>query len=98
MTQLHQILVKPVETEKSNAGHKAGKYAFRVRSDATKGEIKRAVEKYYGVKVKSVRTMTNRPKTRSVGRGRTITKRTSFKKAIITTVGAKAIEVSKVKV
>ncbi|MFH1375158.1 MAG: 50S ribosomal protein L23 [Patescibacteria group bacterium] len=98
MTRLHQILVKPVETEKSNAGQKAGKYAFRVRQDATKGEIKRAVEKYYGVKVKSVRTMTNQPKTRSVGRGRVITKRSSFKKAVVTTVGAKPIEVSRVKV
>jgi len=98
MNKLHIILEKPVETEKAHGVQKNGKFTFIVRRDATKTEIKQAIEKYYGVKVKSVRTSTVQPKTRAVGRGRTLEKRSISKKAIITTVGAKSIEANKVKI
>lgn len=98
MSQLHTVLVAPIETEKAHAGQKDGKFQFRVSRTATKKSVKQAIEKYYGVPVKSVRMLTTLPKTRSVGRGRVITKRARSKKAIITTVGAKPIDVSKVKV
>jgi len=97
MTRLHQILVRPLDTEKSFDGQKTGKSSFVVKKDATKNEIADAVEKYYGVKVKSVRTAKIQPKTRKAGR-REIEKRSAAKKAIITIVGAKKIDVNKIKV
>lgn len=98
MNRLAQIIVKPLDTEKAFGGQKDGKFTFHVKSDASKIEIKDAVEKYYGVKVKSVATTKVRAKTRKVGRGRTIQKRSPAKKAIVTTVGAKAIDINKIKV
>jgi large subunit ribosomal protein L23 len=96
MTRLHQILVKPLDTEKSFSGQKAGKFSFVVKSDATKNEIADAVEKYYGVKVKSVCTSKVQPKMRKAGR-REVQKRNPAKKAIVTTIGAKTIDVNKIK-
>jgi len=97
MTRLHEILVKPLDTEKSFSGQKSGKFSFVVKNDATKNEIADAVEKYYGVKVKTVRTVKIQPKTRKAGR-REIQKRSSEKKAVVTTVSAKAIDVNKIKI
>ena len=96
MTRLHQIIVKPLDTEKSFGGQKVGKYSFVVKPDASKTEIADAVEKYYGVKVKSVRTTKIQPKTRRAGR-REIQKRGITKKAIVMTVGAKPIDSNKIK-
>jgi len=60
-----EIIIKPLITEKSN--HQAGTrnaYAFKVHPDATKGQIKDAVEKLYEVKVSKVRTLTRKGKPR----------------------------------
>ena len=97
MSRLHQILVKPLDTEKAFAGQKIGKFSFIVKNDASKNEIADAVEKYYGVKVKTVRTTKIQAKTRKAGR-RDVQKRSPAKKAIVTTVGAKVIDVNKIKV
>jgi len=51
------IILKPVITEKSMDGLQAGKYTFKVATDANKIEIKNAVEKIFGVKVAKVNTM-----------------------------------------
>ncbi len=88
--------MKPLDTEKAFGGQKAGKFIFQVKSDASKIEVKDAIEKYYGVKVKSVQTSKIQPKTRKVGRGREIQKRSPGKKAVVTTVGAKRIDVNKI--
>ena len=53
-----EIIIKPIVTEKSSADLQDGKYTFRVAKKATKIEIKRAVEKLFGVKVLKVNTMT----------------------------------------
>ena len=97
MNKLHSILVKPVDTEKSYYGNKSSCYTFVVEDAATKTEIKQAVERYYGVKVKSVKTLTTHPKARLVGRGNLMVKKPSYKKAIITTIGAKPLDVNKIK-
>ncbi len=96
MTRLHTILVRPLETEKSVKGNAKGVYTFIVRRDATKTEVKQAIKKYYGVETKTIRTSIVNPKTRTIGRGRTLIKRPLSKKAIITTVGAKPIDANKV--
>src|SRR5213592_2569506 len=66
-------------------------YAFRVHSDATKPQIKAAIETLFKVSVTGVRTMVMRAKRRTYGRyaGR----RPSWKKAIVTLKEGDAIEV-----
>lgn len=97
MNNIHTVIVKPVDTEKSYFGNKTGCYTFAVRDNATKPEIKAAIEKYYGVKVKSVKTICTQSKARLVGQNKLLIKRPAFKKAIVTTVGAKSIDVNKIK-
>jgi large subunit ribosomal protein L23 len=77
-----EIIIKPIVTEKSSANLQENKYTFRVAKKATKIEIKRAVEKLFGVKVLSVNTMTVKGKEKRVGvhQGRT----SDWKKAIVT--------------
>ena len=85
------IILKPVITEKSMDGLQAGKYTFKVAKDATKPEIKKAVEQLFGVEVDKVTTMNVNGKMKRLGRyeGRTA----AWKKAIVTlTADSKAIE------
>ena len=51
------IIIKPIITEKSNMGIEEGKYTFKVAKNATKIEIRKAVEKLFEVKVLKVNTM-----------------------------------------
>jgi len=91
MKTAQDIILKPVITEKSMDGLQAGKYTFKVAKDATKPEIKKAVEKLFGVEVDKVTTMNVRGKEKRMGRfvGTTA----SWKKAIVTlTEDSKAIE------
>ena len=91
MKTAQDIILTPVITEKSNDGLQVGKYTFKVAKDATKPEIKKAVEKLFGVEVDKVTTMNVRGKMKRLGRyeGRTA----SWKKAIVTlTADSKAIE------
>jgi large subunit ribosomal protein L23 len=92
MPELHDTIVRPVVTEKSSAAYGARKeYAFRVHSEATKPQIKAAIEALFKVSVTGVRTMIMRAKRRTYGRyqGR----RPSWKKAIVTLKEGDAIEV-----
>ncbi|MBI3509091.1 MAG: 50S ribosomal protein L23 [Bacteroidetes bacterium] len=60
------VLVKPIITEKLTANaEKTGRYGFVVQKKANKLDIKKAVEKTYGVTVKSVNTMNYIGKVRS---------------------------------
>ena len=79
----HQVIVRPVVTEKSNdLVAQENQYVFEVHKDANKIEIRSAVEMVFGVRVSAVRTQVVRGNTRRVGRfyGR----RPSWKKAIVT--------------
>ncbi len=85
------IIYEPILTEKMNILQESErKYGFRVHPLANKLEIKKAVEKKFGVKVTSVRTMNRKGKTKqmSVRSGghviRTSGKRSDWKKAIVT--------------
>jgi large subunit ribosomal protein L23 len=92
MPDLHQLIVAPVVTEKSSAAYAARKeYAFRVHSQATKPQIKHAIEELFKVTVTDVRTLVVRARRRSYGRfqGR----RPSWKKAIVTLKDGDAIQV-----
>lgn len=80
------VLKRPIITEKFAALNEVGKYAFEVHKNANKVEIRKQIEKQYGVTVEKVATM------RSLGKVKTkytksgaVSGRTSLiKKAIVT--------------
>lgn len=76
------IIIKPVLTEKGYDGIADKKYAFFVKKDANKTQIKLAVEKIFGVEVASVNTVTCKGKLKRMGRNEGYTP--DRKKAIVT--------------
>ena len=78
----YDVIQKPVITEKSMNAMGEKKYTFLVHTDATKGQIKEAVEKMFnGTKVKSVNTTNLDGKSKR--RGTTVGKTAKTKKAIV---------------
>lgn len=81
------VLIKPLVTEKLTELMERGHYAFEVRINANKVEVRKAIEaRYPGVLVKEVRTMIVRGKRRSqmTRRGRMEGRTAAYKKAIVT--------------
>ena len=80
------VLKKPLVTEKYTAMNEVGKYAFEVEKKANKVEIKKAVEKLYGVTVERVATMRSQGKLKSkyTKSGAVSGRTASIKKAIVT--------------
>ena len=91
--QYYDVILKPVLTEKSMNAMGDKKYTFFVHPEATKTQIKEAVEKMFeGTKVKSVNTMNIDGKKRR--RGMTVGKTAKSKKAIVAlTEDSKVIEI-----
>ena len=80
--QYYDVILKPVITEKSMAAMAEKKYTFLVHPQATKSQVKEAVEKMFaGTKVKSVNTMNLDGKTKR--RGMTYGKTAKTNKAIV---------------
>ncbi len=78
----YDVILKPVITEKSMNAMSEKKYTFYVHTDATKTQIKEAVEKMFtGTKVKKVNTMNLDGKNRR--RGMVVGKTAKSKKAIV---------------
>jgi len=63
-TTAYDVILAPVITEKASAASEANQVVFKVRRDATKPEIKAAIEKLFGVRVLSVNTLTRKGKTK----------------------------------
>ena len=78
----YDVLVGPLVTEKATLLSENGQIAFRVRLDATKSEIRKAVENLFDVKVTAVNTLRVKGKTK-LFRGRR-GRRSDYKKAIVT--------------
>ena len=91
--QYYDVILKPVVTEKSMELMGEKKYTFLVHPEATKSQIKEAVEKMFeGTKVKSVNTMNMDGKKKR--RGVTVGKTAKTKKAIVAlTEESKDIEI-----
>ena len=88
------VLIKPLITEKISALNEVGKYGFVVDKKANKVEIKKEVEKMYGVNVERVTTMIQpgKPKQRYT-KSRVVSGRTqSYKKAIVTLAEGEVID------
>ena len=78
----YDVILKPIVTEKSMNSMAEKKYTFSVNPDATKNQIKEAVEKMFaGTKVEKVNTINCDGKTRR--RGMTSGKTAKVKKAIV---------------
>ena len=83
MLSEQEIVRRPLITEKGERNRAAAQqYAFEVHRDATKIQVKGAVEKLFGVHVLAVRTSMHRGKAKRVGRS--IGRRPNWKKAIVT--------------
>ena len=78
----HDIIIRPIITEKSMIGATEKKYTFEVAKTAGKIEIARAVEEIFKVKVAKVNTLNVRGKYRRQGRSEGYTR--SWKKAVVT--------------
>lgn len=88
------VLKKPLVTEKVSAMNEKGKYGFIVDTNANKVEIKKAVEKQYGVTVESVNTMKvmGKFKTRFTKAGVLAGRKPNYKKAIVTLAAGEVID------
>jgi len=90
-----EILVKPLVTEKmTDMSERFNRYGFVVDRDASKPQIKKAVETLYNVTVENVNTMVYGGKNKSrYTKGGVITGKTgAFKKAIVTLVEGDSID------
>ena len=86
----HQIIVRPLITEKNTNLMALNKYCFEVDQKANKQQIKRAVEEVFKVAVVSVHTMNVRGKLRR--RGQKLGYTADWKKAIVTLAEGNRIE------
>ena len=87
----YDVIIKPLLTEKSYSDVANKKYAFIVKRDSNKAEIKKAVEDIFGVKVDKVNTLNYDGKFKVQGRAQGYTSK--FKKAYVTlTKDSKTIE------
>ncbi len=90
--KMYDTLLRPVVTEKAMKGSENGQVVFRIPLEATKTEVKAAVEALFGVKVKSVNTVRVSGKTKRF-RG-TVGARSDYKKAIVTLAEGHNIDVT----
>jgi large subunit ribosomal protein L23 len=81
MSTPHEIIIRPVITERSTGEAALGRYTFAVAKTATKTDIRHACEKLFGVKVLKVTTMNYDGKSKRMGAHQGLTP--SWKKAVV---------------
>jgi large subunit ribosomal protein L23 len=86
------LILAPVITEKATRGSEHNQVTFRVPLDASKPEIKAAIEGLFKVKVDAVNTLVTKGKTKQF-RGR-LGRRSDTKKAIVTLAEGQSIDVT----
>jgi large subunit ribosomal protein L23 len=89
--KVYTTLTSPIVTEKSMMGSQHGQVTFRVPLEATKPDIKKAVEALFDVKVTAVNTTLTKGKTKRF-KG-VLGKRVDVKKAIVTLEEGQTIDV-----
>lgn len=89
--RLMKVILAPVVSEKSNlVAEKRNQMVFKVLKDATKTEIKAAVELLFNVQVAAVTTTTTKGKSKRFGR--TIGRRSDVKKAYVSLVAGQELD------
>ena len=91
-TRHYDVILAPHITEKSTMASESNAVVFKVATDATKPQIKEAVEALFGVKVKAVNTLRQQGKVKRFRgiRGR----RPARKKAFVTLVEGHSIDIT----
>jgi large subunit ribosomal protein L23 len=79
-----QVLLRPVVSEKSYRLMEGGTYVFVVAPDATRVEVRNAVEQVFGVRVTNVNTLNRKGKRRRNRRRNTFGSRADTKRALVT--------------
>ena len=87
---MYQVIRNPLITEKATALSEHGQFVFRVAPDATKPEIKAAVEGLFGVTVLAVNTLVQKGKTKRF-KGRP-GRRSDMKKAFVKLAAGQSID------
>ncbi len=90
--ELYDVIRSPVVTEKSTMASENSQVVFKVAIDATKPDIKEAVERLFNVKVIAVNTLIRKGKTKRFKgvKGR----QSDFKKAIVTLEEGQTIDIT----
>ena len=88
----YDVILSPVITEKATIASEQNKVTFKVRPDATKPQIKEAVEKLFDVKVKNVNTLVRKGKVKAF-RG-SVGTQSPTKRAIVTLEEGHTIDVT----
>ena len=82
MPTKHEVVVRPLITEKTSAAYQdRGEYTFEVHPNASKPQIRQAIEELFGVKVTDVWTSQQRGKEKRMGTSSG--RRPNWKKAIV---------------
>lgn len=92
MRSAEQVLVRPVISEKTYALMDEGVYVFVVAPEATKVDVRTAVEQVFGVRVAKVNTLNRPGKRRRNRRSNTFGTRPSTKRAMVTLAGGDRID------
>ena len=91
MSTLHRTIVRPIVTEQSSAAYQErGEYTFQVHRDATKPDIRRAVEQLFAVHVTGVWTSNQRGKAKRMGQS--AGRKAHWKKAVVTLRAGETID------
>ena len=88
----YDVIRSPIVTEKSTMASEHSQVVFEVAIDATKPQIKEAVEALFSVKVKAVNTLVRKGKTKRFRN--VLGVRNDTKKAIVTLVDGQSIDIS----
>ena len=90
--EVYSKIIRPILSEKStNAREKQNKYSFIVARDASKEDVKQAIEGLFSVNVLKINTLITRGKTKR--RGMHYAKLNNFKKAVISIRQGQAIKI-----
>ena len=91
----HEIILRPVISEKTMDESQRGKYTFAVRDDVNKIQIEAAIEEIFKVKVAAVNVLTTKSKLKRGGmrRSRGAGHSTPWRKAIVTLAPGQKIEI-----
>ena len=81
MNNLYNTVIAPIITEKATKISEKNQYVFKVKIDSNKREIKKAIEKLFKVKIKTIKTIKIKGKNK-IFKG-TKGRRSDYKKAII---------------
>ena len=89
---MHNVLVRPVITEKSMKDAEGGRFTFIVAVSSSKDEVKKIIEEQYKVNVIDIATVIVKGKVKRVGKRRTEKRISSHKKAVVSVKSGQKID------